>query len=78
MKKMLTLGATLPILLFAACSGSHQPQPAAENASQEFASLKDAYDQLSKIPGVSEDTFPDIRFGKYEVKRGEACERNES
>ncbi len=68
MKKKLTWAAFLPIILFAACSNTTQSQTDVENSKQEYASLKDAYDQLSQIKGVSEDSISNIKWGKYEVK----------
>lgn len=68
MRKSLTLAILLSIILFAACSEANQSKSDAENVKQEFASLKDAYEELSQITGVTEDTIPIIKFGKYEVK----------
>lgn len=68
MKKKLAWAAFLPIILFAGCTNTTQSQTDVENAKQEFASLKDAYDQLSLINGVTEDSISKIEWGKYEIK----------
>lgn len=59
---------SLTVTLLASCSHTNQSLPIADESRQEIASLKDAYTQLSQIPGVTEDTIPIIKFGKYEVK----------
>lgn len=68
MSKMLLWGLSLPLVFSAACSKSNQAQPVDESSGGEITSLKDAYNQLSQLPGVSEDTIPIIKFGKYDVK----------
>lgn len=68
MRKMLLWAISLPLVFSAACSKSNQAQPTDENTCREFTSLKDTYNQLSQISGVSEDTIPIIKFGKYDVK----------
>ncbi len=68
MMKTLLRITPLALILLASCTPANQSQPVAEDSKQEFASIKDAYIQLSQISGVTEDTIPVIKFGKYEVK----------
>lgn len=60
--------AALSIVMLASCSRASEPQPIAEDSTAVFTSLKDVFNQLSQIPGVAEDSIPDIKFGKYEIK----------
>lgn len=59
---------SLTVILLVSCTHTNQSQSVAEDSKQEIASLKDAYTQLSLISGVTEDTIPIIKFGKYEVR----------
>lgn len=68
MKKTLLWATSLGVILSTSCSQANQTRSDAEDTKPEFTSLKDAYNQLSRIPGVTEDTIPIIKFGKYEVK----------
>lgn len=68
MKTKILWVASLAAMLFASCSHSAETQPIAEDSQAEYATLKDAFNQLSKVPGASEDSIPDIKFGSHEVK----------
>lgn len=68
MMKTLISCACMSIIALASCTHANQSMPAQETPGKELESLKDAYDLLSQIPGVAEDTIPIIKFGKYEVK----------
>ena len=68
MKKTVLWVAALSIAMLASCSRASEPQPIAENSTAEFTTLEDVFDQLSQIPGVAEDTFPNMKFRGYEIK----------
>lgn len=68
MKTKILWVASLAAMLFASCSQSTETQSIVVDSKAEYATLKDAFNQLSRIPGVSADSIPDIKFGKHEVR----------
>lgn len=68
MMKNILWATSLVIMFLTSCSQANKSQTYNKDSNAEFVSLKDAYNQLSQISGVTEDTIPIIKFGKYEVK----------
>lgn len=66
--KNILWAASLVVMFFASCTHANQSQTDTKDSNVEFVSLQDTYNQLSQISGVTEDTIPIIKFGKYEVK----------